>query len=1142
MAEKKLTKIENPIYDEVLAKQDEETAGKNPGSRIDEEYNYFHITAIKKELKISRQIKKNGENLIRDRQIILEKVSGGYLEDAQGYACRFSGTGYAVKYARKVSFPVSITIDRNSLIATSCSCDACSGYYYYYSKNICQYLSAMLDLAEEYTSKHDLGDATDMCAKQLLGRYSSRMESKFIADNRAADSSVLLEPRIIKKDDKLMLSFKIGTGRMFVVKDLAKFSENVKASASDIYGSDTSINHRFENFTESGRRWIDFINDAVDEEKRLRERIWDVTWGRTGSHKIDSIELYGWRIDRLFDMAENIAISYEDKDARTKASMYKIAEENPKLTMNISPKMYNGIFDGVLVWMKLPYICDGTKAAYYLDDNKKTLSRVSSDFYDRLKPFLDRQSGQYINISVGRKSISDFYYSVLPEIRDYVDITETDFDLIEQYLAPLAKFSFYLDAPDGDVTCRAAVKYGDKEFSCLDQVRSNRALLESFRQSTKEKQIMAVLDSLFPECDMEADIVSCGGDSDRIFEVVTHGVDELAALGDVFCTKRFKNVNVVRRAKISVGVSVSSGLLDLDVTTDELSQNELIELLKHYRGHQKYYRFKSGEYIDLNEESLQMLFEMMETMQLSPKDFVKGKMHLPMYRTLYLDKMLEEHDEVYNTRDKVFREIVKNMKTVNDADYNVPEGIKATLRKYQKTGFRWIRTLEANGFGGILADDMGLGKTLQTIAVLMSAKEEGRGGTSIVVSPASLVYNWGEELEKFAPGLNVLLIIGKQEERSRLIEEYQNRKVDVLVTSYDLLKRDVNLYEGKVFEYEIIDEAQYIKNQTTAAAKAVKLIRSKAKFALTGTPIENRLSELWSIFDYLMPGFLYGYDTFKNEFETPIVKYQDEAAMARLQKMVRPFILRRLKKDVLKDLPEKLEENRIVKFEDDQQKIYDAQVLHMKNELVSADDADFNKKKLQILSELTRLRQICCDPRLCYDNYQGSSAKLESCIQLIQSAIDGGHRLLVFSQFTSMLSLIENRLAENGIEFYKITGETTKQKRIELVKQFNEGGTPVFLISLKAGGVGLNLVGADMVIHYDPWWNVAVQNQATDRAHRIGQNKKVTVYKMVVKNTIEEKIIKLQESKRDLADSIISGDNVGMGSMSREELMELLGV
>lgn len=288
-----------------------------------------------------------------------------------------------------------------------------------------------------------------------------------------------------------------------------------------------------------------------------------------------------------------------------------------------------------------------------------------------------------------------------------------------------------------------------------------------------------------------------------------------------------------------------------------------------------------------------------------------------------------------------------------------------------------------------------------------------------------------------------------------------------------------------------------------------------------------------------MPGFLYGYDVFKNEFETPIVKYQDEEAMARLQKMVRPFILRRLKKDVLKDLPEKLEENRVVKFDEKQQKLYDAQVLHMKNELASSDDKDFNKKKIEILAELTRLRQVCCDPRLCYDNYDGSSAKLDSCMELIQSAIDGGHRMLLFSQFTSMLELLEKRLDAENIEYYKITGETSKQKRMELVKQFNEGTVPVFLISLKAGGVGLNLIGADMVIHYDPWWNLSAENQATDRAYRIGQKNNVQVYKLITKNSIEEKIYDLQMKKAELADNMLSTQTKFVNKLSKDEIMKL---
>lgn len=477
---------------------------------------------------------------------------------------------------------------------------------------------------------------------------------------------------------------------------------------------------------------------------------------------------------------------------------------------------------------------------------------------------------------------------------------------------------------------------------------------------------------------------------------------------------------------------------------------------------------------------------------------------------------------------------------MKDADFEEPENLSRIMRKYQKDGYKWLRTLEVWKFGGILADDMGLGKTLQVISVLLAAKQEGREGTALVVAPASLIFNWGEEFRRFAPELRVSIVAGTQELRQEAIAAY--RESDVLITSYDLLKRDILYYEDKTFSYEIIDEAQYIKNHTTAAAKAVKVIHSDIRYALTGTPIENRLSELWSIFDYLMPGFLYGYDVFKREIETPVVKYEDAAAMKRLQKMVGPFILRRVKEDVLKDLPEKLEECRYVQFGSAQQKLYDGQVVHMKETIACQDDAEFGKNKLQILGELTRLRQICCDPALCFENYRGEAAKLEACMELIESAIDGGHRMLVFSQFTSMLEILQRRLDEAGIPYYTIMGSTSKEKRLQLVRDFNEGDTPVFLISLKAGGVGLNLTGADVVIHYDPWWNLAAQNQATDRAHRIGQEKRVTVYKLIAKNTIEEKIRQLQETKKNLADQVIGGEMGQLGALSKEEIMDLLDI
>lgn len=478
-------------------------------------------------------------------------------------------------------------------------------------------------------------------------------------------------------------------------------------------------------------------------------------------------------------------------------------------------------------------------------------------------------------------------------------------------------------------------------------------------------------------------------------------------------------------------------------------------------------------------------------------EFLKGNIKIPAYRALYLDKVLEKNKSVYAERDKHFKSLIKEFKTVSDSDFEVPDSLQKIMRNYQMIGFRWLRTLDNYQFGGILADDMGLGKTLQVISVILSSKQEGQKGTSLIVSPASLVYNWQEEFVRFAPEIRAIVLSGTQSARAELLQHYQ--EYDVMIISYDLLKRDIDEYENKQFLYQVLDEAQYIKNHTTAVAKAVKCVNSKTKYDLTGTPIENCL-----------------------------------------KRMISPFILRRLKHDVLTDLPEKLEEVQYAKFESKQQKLYDAQVVHMKEMLVKQSGTDFAQSKIQILAELTKLRQICCDPSLLFENYNGESAKKQACVDLIKSAIEGEHRMLIFSLFTSMLSVLEEELKKEGITFYKITGSTSKEERIRLVKKFNEGDVPVFLISLKAGGTGLNLVGADMVIHYDPWWNQAVQNQATDRAHRIGQKKIVTVYKLIAKGTIEEKIVKLQKSKKNLADEILSGEHGGLAQLSKEELLELL--
>ena len=421
--------------------------------------------------------------------------------------------------------------------------------------------------------------------------------------------------------------------------------------------------------------------------------------------------------------------------------------------------------------------------------------------------------------------------------------------------------------------------------------------------------------------------------------------------------------------------------------------------------------------------------------------------------------------------------------------------------------------------------------SLRIISILYEESLKEGKKTSLIVCPSSLVYNWECEFRRFAPSMKILVAVGNAQEREQKLQHMN--EYDAVVTSYDLLKRDISYYENIIFRFQVIDEAQYIKNPLTQSAKAVKMIRSSTKFALTGTPIENRLSELWSIFDYLMPGFLYSYQKFKKIYEIPIVKEQDKEALEALRKMTKPFILRRLKSDVLKELPEKMETVVYSKMDEPQQKLYTANAWKLKENLEIHN-------KIQILSALTRLRQVCCDPRLVYENYRDGSAKLETCMELIVSGVESGNKILLFSQFTSMLELIGQRIAKEGLSFYCLTGETPKEERLKMIQAFQRDSVPIFLISLKAGGTGINLTAASMVIHYDPWWNVAAQNQATDRAYRIGQDKKVSVFKLITKDTIEENILKLQASKQVLAEQVVTEGMVSLGGLSQEELLKLL--
>ena len=1108
-------------------------------------YRYFHGDQIRKSLKLSTEAETGGRKAISGGRLRLEQVGKGFERSGGQVLGQASAIGETER-GRKSYFPVRLVFSSDEALRAECGCPECARSYRQYSGDCrCKYTAGLALLLEEYLKDHNIGDMTDAAGQYII---ESTLWGKLMKQTKGPADPMRLEPRLIQKDKKLYVSFKTGAGRMFVVKNLEEFCEHVKNGEEAVYGSSTVLSHKRENFTEGSLPWLEFVNRIVQEEVRFADRMED-SWRFSGNRPSVGmlLELFGWRLDQFYELMGPSGVEAEDRDHGKKKQVLYARTGSPRIQVEIEPRYAGGKpgpaekFDGVQVSGTMPELFYGMDTAYFIEADG--LYRQSGELSDGLERLADVSMDGSLRFFVGRNRLAEFYHMILPRFREIAQVAEKDGELIRSFLPPRGEYQFYLDAEGGDFVCRPVVRYGNQEYSPVEAVRcieNGQDLMEPFRSLAEEAGIALEVKRWFPVEVPQKEEFSCGGDEEVMYQVAENGVAALASLGEVLCTDRFRGCHVVRRVQTAVGVSVSSGMLDLKIDTGDIPPEELVDLLHSYRQKKKYHRLKNGTFVRMEESSVGMLEEMAAALRLTPKEMIRGNMHLPVYRALYLDRLLEEHEDVYSKRDSHFKQIVKSFKTIKDADFEEPESLSATMRQYQKNGYRWLRTLESWNFGGILADDMGLGKTLQMIAVLLAAKLEGKTGTSLIVTPASLVFNWGEEFKKFAPELKVTLAAGTQAERQKRLEESVHS--DVLITSYDLLKRDAALYEGREFLYQVLDEAQYIKNHTTAAAKAVKVIKSRFRFALTGTPIENRLSELWSIFDYLMPGFLYGYDTFRREFEIPVVKNNDQEAMERLQRMVGPFILRRLKQDVLRDLPEKTEEVRYVQMTGKQRKLYDGQAIHLRSLLDHQSEEEFNNSRFQVLTELTRLRQICCDPALCFEDYGDETAKTDACMELVQSAVDGGHRLLVFSQFTSMLDILSSRLDGEHVEHFMITGSTPKEKRLQLVNAVNGGAVPVFLISLKAGGVGLNLTGADMVVHYDPWWNLAAQNQATDRAHRIGQQKNVTVYKLITKDSIEEKVLELQETKRELADRIIGQGTEQAAPMTREDMLRLLEI
>ena len=583
----------------------------------------------------------------------------------------------------------------------------------------------------------------------------------------------------------------------------------------------------------------------------------------------------------------------------------------------------------------------------------------------------------------------------------------------------------------------------------------------------------------------------------------------------------YSDENITITPNITLDISQSrNGYMGMKLDIEGVDSNEYREIFSSYKNNNRLYRMKNGAYLDLKDNDLEQAFKLIDILNIY-NDF--DNMKIPNNKAIYLEKLIEDEDLSFVNGSKYVSNVVKKFDKVKSKNYEVPKDLNATLRDYQVSGFEFFKTLSDYQFGGILADEMGLGKTIQTIAFLLSNKDK----KSIVITPTALIYNWKNELEKFAPTLKVGLLHAAKSEREKILDNIDN--YDVILTTYTTYKNDIDKYKNISFDYCIIDEAQNIKNPDAIITKAIKNVNAKVKFALTGTPIENNLMELWSIFDFIMPGYLYNKSKFKSIF------INNDKNIIELKNLIKPFILRRTKKEVITELPDKIEQKIIIDLEKEHKRAYKGYV-----NLITRKIKENNQDNITVFSYLTKLRQLCLSPELMVKNYQGKNSKLDVLINIINDSSD--EKILVFSQFTKVLEVIGKRLNEENISYSYLDGKTSAKDRVKLVEEFNTNNNKVFLISLKAGGTGLNLTSANIVVHFDPWWNPAVEDQASDRAHRIGQKNVVNVIKLIAKGTAEERVINLQETKKELIEDVINGnlDNSStLKNLSKDDIIDL---
>ena len=953
-------------------------------------------------------------------------------------------------------------------------------------------------------------DLTNQAAEDLLEFYSDASTQN--------DEPIILRASIDKYNNIPSLTFKLGKNKhLYKVKDLNQLVDASRHSSSLKLGKFFNEPINQAKMDIDSQHWLSFIEKIIDARNLNEEFYYNY------SSQVGRITLENSVADEVNDLLYQGVKLYSNEQP--------IGYTTDQLDLNIKIETQKSSALVSVEDLPVSTIITGSHAyyGYYKDVWIKYIGLTPASLHN-----LGLQPGAEMQFS--KKTVAKFAHNILPKFEQTKFILVSGTDELKAILPPEAHFLFKLDYRVGSILCVARVQYGDAQYE-LNQGYTE----EDRRDVEKETAAWKHINTYFSDYQHGRYVLS-NEESDVVQAFLDDGINELKRLGEVQITANFRSLlkGIKINLDVGVGINLTNELLDIDLADQKMSWEDIQAALKAYQEKRKYFVLKNGMLAKAEQPTIEQLAQTLHDLGISFKDFIHGKLHLPAYRAFYFAKQMKAANALHFSTNESFNTLINDLAKNQLKQNQIPVSLQNILRPYQKIGFNWLSTIVNYKFGGLLADEMGLGKTLQIISLLLARKEKMQNQLpSLIVAPASVIYNWQAEVKKFAPSLNVALLDGTKKERERLLLDA--KKYDLLISSYQSLNRDLEAYQNLIFDVEVIDEAQNIKNQQSVTAKTVKVIKAHHKLALTGTPIENKLSELWSIFDYLMPGFLGSYPDFRKKYELPIVKEQDKEAEDQLANMVIPFILRRLKKDVLRDLPDKDEEIVPVKMNKKQADLYNMQTQKIIAQLNGQGDEDFKRSRFQILAQITKLREICCDPHLLYENYHGKSNKLIATIELIKNNLANGHKILLFSQFTAMLDILHENLARLRLPLFTITGSTPKTKRQEQVQKFNQMAQPgVFLISLKAGGTGINLTGADVVIHYDPWWNLAAEKQAMDRAHRIGQKHSVKIYKMVTEDSIEERIIALQQKKAELADIILQNDQIADATMSKDDLIKIL--